>query len=84
MGDSLRAMGVEPRKEQLEKELTWLDTPMVEVPDLVGITKKELGELIVNLKIDGSGEGETVVRQTPQPGVKLKEGSTIRLYFDDE
>ncbi|TYS49992.1 stage V sporulation protein D [Bacillus infantis] len=84
MGDSLRAMGVEPRKDQLEKELTWLDTPMVEVPDLVGITKKELGELLVNLKIDGSGEGETVVRQTPQPGVKLKEGSTIRLYFDDK
>ncbi|MEN8699355.1 stage V sporulation protein D [Bacillus infantis] len=84
MGDSLRVMGVEPRKDQLEKELTWLDTPMVEVPDLVGITKKELGELLVNLKIDGSGEGETVVRQTPQPGVKLKEGSTIRLYFDDK
>ena len=38
---------------------------------------------MVNLKIDSSGEGEVVVKQTPKPGVKLKEGSTIRLYFGD-
>lgn len=83
IGDSLRAMGVEPRKEQIEKEIKWPDTPMVEVPELVGITKTEIGELMLNLKIDASGEGDTVVRQTPKAGVKLKEGSTIRLYFDN-
>ena len=60
IGDSLRSMGVEPRKEQIEKELTWQDTPMIEVPDLVGITKNEIRELMLNLKIDSSGEGETV------------------------
>ena len=81
IGDSLRAMGVEPRKDQIEKELKWPDTPMIEVPELVGITKKEIGELMLNLKIDGSGEGDTVINQTPKAGVKLKEGSTIRLYF---
>jgi stage V sporulation protein D (sporulation-specific penicillin-binding protein) len=83
IGDSLRAMGVEPRKEQIEKKLTWTDTPMLEVPDLVGITKKEIRELMLNLKIDSSGDGDTVVKQTPQAGVKLKEGSTIRLYFGE-
>ncbi|MEK3855220.1 stage V sporulation protein D [Cytobacillus sp. FSL H8-0458] len=84
MGDSLRAMGVKPRKDQIEKELTWMDSPMIEVPDMVGLTKKDLGELYLNLKIDASGTGNTVVKQTPQPGIKLKEGSTIRLYFDDK
>ncbi|EWG11851.1 stage V sporulation protein D [Cytobacillus firmus] len=84
MGDSLRAMGVKPRKDQIEKELTWMDSPMIEVPDMVGLTKKDLGELYLNLKIDASGTGNTVVKQTPQPGIKLKAGSTIRLYFDDK
>ena len=83
IGDSLRVLGVEPRKKQLEKELKWDDPVMVEMPDLVGITKREIRELMVNLKIDSSGEGEVVVKQTPKPGVKLKEGSTIRLYFGD-
>lgn len=82
MGDSLRALGIEPREGQIEKEYTYPDTPMIEVPDVVGMTKKEIGEIFINLKIDASGEGDTVVKQTPKPGVKLKEGSTIRLYFD--
>lgn len=82
MGDSLRALGVEPRKGQLEKEYKWPDVPMIEVPDVVGMTKTELGDLFVNLKIETSGEGNVVVKQTPEAGVKLKEGSTIRLYFD--
>jgi stage V sporulation protein D (sporulation-specific penicillin-binding protein) len=84
MGDSLRAMGVEPRKDQIEKEYKWPDVPMIEVPELVGITKQELGELFINLKIDASGTGNKVVKQTPEAGIKLKEGSTIRLYFGEE
>ena len=83
IGDSLRVMGVEPRKDQIEKELKWNDPVMVEVPDLVGISKREIRELMVNLKIDSSGEGEVVVKQTPKAGVKIKEGSVIRLYFGE-
>lgn len=83
MKDSLLAIGVEPRKDQIEKKRAWDDVPMIEVPDVVGFTKKELGEVFVNLKIDASGEGNTVVRQSPQAGVRIKEGSTIRLYFTD-
>jgi len=84
MEDSLRAMGVKPRKDQIEKEINWPDSPMIEVPDLVGITKTELGEMFVNLRIDASGSGNKVIKQTPEPGIKLKEGSTIRLYFGEE
>lgn len=84
MKDSLPVLGVEPRKEQIEKKKAWDDVPMIEVPDVVGLTKLELGEVFVNLKIDASGEGNTVVEQSPQPGVKIKQGSTIRLYFSNE
>ncbi|MEH7882871.1 stage V sporulation protein D [Bacillus sp. JJ1609] len=83
MEDSLRAMEVTPRKDQIEKELTWLDTPMVEVPDLIGMSKKELQQQLVNLKLDVAGQGEKVVKQLPSPGVKIKEGSTIRVYMNN-
>ncbi len=40
MEDSLRAMGVKPRKNQIEKETVWTDPVMVEVPDVVGLSKR--------------------------------------------
>jgi stage V sporulation protein D (sporulation-specific penicillin-binding protein) len=84
MKDTLPVLGVEPRKEQIEKKKSWDDVPMIEVPDVVGLSKLELGEVFVNLKIDPSGEGNIVVNQSPRAGVRVKEGSTIRLYFSDE
>ncbi|MES1042957.1 stage V sporulation protein D [Heyndrickxia oleronia] len=83
IGDSLRAMGVKPRKNQMEKEITpYLDTPTIEVPDLKGLTKNKLMEQLVNLKLEVSGKGETVIKQDPLPGVKVEEDSTIRVYMN--
>lgn len=84
MKDGLMAMGVEPRKDQIEKELKWPDTPLITLPDLTGLTKLEITEQLLNLKIDPSGDGDVVVRQSPEAGKKVKEGSTIRLYFGKE
>ncbi|WP_203290118.1 stage V sporulation protein D [Metabacillus sp. cB07] len=81
MEDSLRELGVKPRKNQIEKEYTWLDTKLVSVPNVVGLTAQELREQMVNLKLDIAGSGDTVVQQSPQAGVKVKEGSTLRLYL---
>ncbi|MDQ0482794.1 stage V sporulation protein D [Guptibacillus hwajinpoensis] len=82
--DSLTVMGVEKREDQIEKEKTWLDEEMIEMPDLVGMTTKEISQAMYNLKIDSSGEGNTVVAQAPDPGVKLPAGSEIRLYMGDK
>ncbi|KGM46251.1 stage V sporulation protein D [Neobacillus niacini] len=84
MKDGLMALGVEPRKDQIEKEIKWPDKPLITLPDLTGLTKLEITEQLLNLKIDASGEGNFVVRQSPEAGSKVKEGSTIRLYFDKE
>ncbi|WP_421384464.1 stage V sporulation protein D [Bacillus salacetis] len=81
IGDSLRAMGVPPRKDQIEKETTWTDIPLLETPDLVGMSRKELQQQLINLKLDISGEGSKVVAQSPEPGVKIKEGGTIRVQM---
>lgn len=80
--DSMRVLGVEQRKNQLEKKVTWLDTPMIEVPNLIGLEKKEIVNQLFNLKLDISGEGEKIVKQAPDPGTKVEEGSTIRIYLE--
>ncbi|WP_332690027.1 stage V sporulation protein D [Halalkalibacter lacteus] len=84
IGDSLLAMGVEKREGQIEKELTWTDTPLIEVPDLIGRTKREIHESYYELKVEADGEGSHVLAQSPEPGVKVTEGSTIRLYMGDK
>ncbi|WP_368506092.1 stage V sporulation protein D [Alkalihalophilus sp. As8PL] len=84
IGDSLRAMGVEAREDQIEKELAWNDEPLIEVPDLVGRTKREIHEAYYELKVDATGEGEHVLAQSPSAGVKVTTGSTIRLYMGDK
>lgn len=83
IGDSLREMDVKPRKEQMEKEYTWSDTKLVEVPNLIGLTKQEIANQLLNFKLDVNGEGKNVVDQSPSPGKKVKEGSTIRVYFNN-
>ncbi|MGO4887879.1 stage V sporulation protein D [Anaerobacillus sp. MEB173] len=84
IGDSLRALGVEKRTEQIEKERIWSDEPLIEVPDLVGRTKREINEAYYDLQLDVSGNGENVLAQAPEPGIKVKVGSTIRLYMGDK
>jgi stage V sporulation protein D (sporulation-specific penicillin-binding protein) len=82
--DSLRAMGVKPRKGQIEKELKWPDVPLITLPDFVGMTKNDIREQLINLQIDASGQGDVVLSQSPEPGAKVKEGSKIRLYFGED
>ena len=84
MRDSLPEIGVKPREGQLEKEYRWLDTKLVEVPNVLGLSKQEILEQMVNLKLDVAGEGEVVVQQSPAEGVKVKEGSTLRLYLGED
>ncbi|MBS4198861.1 stage V sporulation protein D [Bacillus sp. FJAT-49732] len=81
MEDSLRALGVEPRKNQIEKEKKWNDPVMISVPDLKGMTVKEIQQQMYNLKLNVSGEGTEVVQQVPEPGVKVEEGSVVRIYM---
>ncbi|WP_077622113.1 stage V sporulation protein D [Sediminibacillus massiliensis] len=84
IGDSLMALGVEKRKDGLEKEYQWPDTPLVEVPDLIGLNKKDLTEYMVNLSIEANGSGQYIIDQAPAAGSKVAEGETVRIYLADK
>lgn len=84
MRDSLPQLGIEKRKDQIERKYQWLDKKLVEVPNLIGLSVTELEPLLINLNLKASGKGDVVVQQSPKPGEKVKEGSTIRIYLDDQ
>ncbi|GGA83887.1 stage V sporulation protein D [Ornithinibacillus halotolerans] len=81
IGDSLPVMGVEPRKDGLEKEYLWPEQPKVEVPDLIGMEKNELMQMMTDLSIETSGDGDIIIDQDPVAGTKVEPGSKVRIYL---
>ncbi|SER03816.1 stage V sporulation protein D (sporulation-specific penicillin-binding protein) [Gracilibacillus ureilyticus] len=84
MEDSLRALGVEKQEGGIEKTYQWPDTPTVEVPNLIGLTKSDLPEYMISLKIETLGEGDYIIDQAPSAGEKVEEGSEIRLVLGNK
>ncbi|MCH1623880.1 stage V sporulation protein D [Fredinandcohnia quinoae] len=85
IGDSLRAMGVEKRENQIDKKMKlWTDIKMIDVPNVVGLTKKEIQQQLFNMKLEVSGDGNVIIDQAPNAGERIKEGSTLRIYLGEE
>ncbi|TMV46665.1 stage V sporulation protein D [Paenibacillus mesophilus] len=82
MSDALRYMGVEPRKDQLEREYRYGETRLVEVPDLIGHTVSDIYEdMNMNFRLEKFGSGDEVISQAPKAGDRVEQGSTIRIYM---
>ena len=75
--DTLRYLGVEPQYSEDEKEYN-----DVSMPELRGKTISEAQSIISQsgLKYHVIGDGDTVVDQTPKPGIGLRAGSVAALY----
>ena len=82
--DSLQMMQVPTRKSGLDKEYVWPEEPKVEVPDVVGLTKEDLIQDLSNFSIEVHGHGDTVKDQSPEAGIKVKDGSTIRIFMSNK
>ncbi|MFD2133032.1 stage V sporulation protein D [Pseudogracilibacillus auburnensis] len=82
--DSLRVMNVPIRKDGLDKKYTWPDQPKVEVPDLIGLTREDLLHDMSNFDIEVHGDGDYIIDQSPEAGIKMDEGATIRIYLSNK
>ena len=69
-----------------------LGSKLVEVPDVMGMPVQQAHDVLlyryhlrpVLIKVQDKGIPETVVRQEPEAGMQLREGSEIRLYVISE
>ncbi|MFT8871446.1 MAG: stage V sporulation protein D [Sporolactobacillus sp.] len=84
IADSLSAMGVKKQQGGPSKAARWPEEPPVSVPDLIGEKKGDWIDDEVDLKVKAVGSGGTVTMQSPAPGVKVKQGSTIMIYLGDK
>ncbi len=79
--DAINILGIKPDKEGMPKEYNYLDTKYVILPDVVGKSVKEANTILKGFKIEYAGSGENVVYQSPESGIFVKEGSTVKLLL---
>lgn len=81
--DIIETLNIEKQPEQLEKDLSWNDKEIIEVPNVIGKTKKEAKKILTDFKIEYSSTGNIIKEQSPNPNTKIEKGSTIKLLLGD-
>lgn len=80
--DIIDALGIEKQDNQIEKELEWSDKTIYEVPNVVGMTKKEAQKVLSNFTVEYAGTGDKVVSQSPDYKTRVEEGTVVRLLLE--
>lgn len=81
MTSAIEILDIEPSKEGMAREYTWLDKKYVILPNVVGMSKEEATKTLKGFKIEYSGVGDTVIYQTPEHEYYVEEGETIKLLL---
>ncbi len=77
--DILVYLDVEKTEEQMEKVKLWSDPVVVDVPNYLGLEKKEVKSS--QLELVFIGDGEIVTDQLPSAGTQLDENGTVWIYL---
>ena len=81
--DSIKALGIEKRSSQTEKNYEYNDKKYLEVPNVIGMNVKDANKTLKDFKIEYSGNGNEVVEQSPKSGERILEGETVRLLLNE-
>lgn len=58
-----------------------MDKKYYEVPNVVGMTRKEAKKVLSNFEIEFAGDGDTVVEQSPSAGTRYYETGVVKLLL---
>lgn len=82
--DIISIMDIEKQPNQKEKDYEWMDKKYYDVPNVVGMTKKEAKKSLSNFEITFVGDGDIVVEQTPEANARYYETGTIKLLMGNK
>lgn len=80
---AIDVLGIKESKSEVVREYELWDVKYFEVPDLSGLSKQEANKkLYPNLSVEYSGNGDTVIAQSPTPGTFIKSGEKVKLMLN--
>ena len=74
---------IAPSKEVMPRKYTWLDTKYVILPNVVGMSLIDAKKTLKGFKIEYSGNGNTVLYQSPEADYYIPEGGEVMLMLTD-
>lgn len=83
LSSAIEIFDIKPDTEGMTKEYRWYEDSYIKLPDVTGMAKVDAIKLLKEFKIEYSGEGETVLYMSPEPGYYVKKGGTVKLMLKD-
>lgn len=81
--DAINILGIEEDENVKDKVYNWNDTKYYDVPNVVGLEKKEAIKMLKNFTVTYTGGGKYVKEQSPEAGKRIKGGSKVRILLGD-
>ena len=81
--DIIDALDIEKQSDELIKDYEWNDKVYYEVPNVVGDDLKTAKSKLFNFNVVIEGEGNIILKQSPEAFEKVEDKSTIRLLLGD-
>ena len=81
--DIINTMDIPKQPNQTAKDYEWMDKKYYDVPNVIGMTKKEAKKHLSLFDITYVGDGDIVVDQTPKAGTRYYETGTIKLLMSN-
>jgi len=81
--DIIEALDIERQEDAIEKTKYWDDPVYYNLPDVIGLTKKEAQKALYYYNVEYSGYGDYVIEMSPNPNTRLEAGNTVRLLLGD-
>lgn len=82
--DIISALDIPKQEGAIEKTMYWDDPVYNDLPNVIGMTKKQAQRELYYYTIEYTGYGDYVLEQSPSAGTSLPIGSTVRLLLGNE
>lgn len=82
MKSAIESLNIKKQKSELERKYELWDTIYYEIPNLIGLTKKDIREYLDrSIRIEYSGEGDKIIDQSPNEGEFVPSGGSIKIML---
>ena len=82
--DIINALNIPRQSNSIEPIHNWNDPVYYQVPNVVGLTKREAEKQLLYYNVQYSGHGDIVISQSPEGNTSLEMGSVVRILLGEK